>query len=103
MTKLNEFKVLKTEGKKTIYTMTTSPIRMTSNEMGIYFGQIRGFVEKDFGDFGETRIGVKFGIHKGYLETFTDNPYEVMNDMLTELITDCNIKIIPMEETEGDA
>ncbi|MEC3417085.1 hypothetical protein P4159_05750 [Bacillus thuringiensis] len=102
MAKLEEFKILKTEGKKTIYTMTDSPIRMTSIEMGIYFGSIRGFIEKDFGDFGETRVGVKFGVHKGYLETFSNNPFEVMNDMLTDLVTECQIKLIP-EETEGDA
>ncbi len=102
MTKLQQFEVLKTEGKKTIYTMTTKPVRMTSIDMGIYFGSIRGFIEEDFGDFGETRVGVKFGTHKGYLETFSDNPFEVMNDMLTELITECKIKLI-QEETEGDA
>lgn len=89
--KLNQFNIFKQEENKTVYTMTERTIKMDSKEMNGYFGQIRGVIIENACEFGSKKVGVKVGKHEKFSETFCDNPFEVMNDLLTEVIVENSI------------
>jgi hypothetical protein len=94
--KLQDWKVLKVEGSKTLYTMTEGTCQMSSTEMKKGQGHIRGVIEREVGNFGETKVGVKVGTHAKWVETFVegDEVMEVLNDILFEVITENEIKFL---------
>lgn len=94
--KKQQFELIKTEGNKEFYSMTDKTIKMNSIEMNNYHGLIRGMIEHNADAFGTTKVGVKVGKHTKFCETFLTgkDAFEVMNDLLTEVILENNIKFI---------